>query len=110
MTIRHSEDKLGGVIEYALSKALYNEEWLQDAADDPNIEQTTRDEVFRAVEEFVTDSLARIVQPVELVAYLQFADGSERTLTVTEPDPEDGTYCADIDGETWVRIVPTNLS
>lgn len=39
-------------------------------------------------------------------AYLQNADGSERTLVVTEPDPADGTYCAHLSEEQWVRIVP----
>lgn len=39
-------------------------------------------------------------------AYLQGADGSERTLDITQPDPKDGTYCAHMNEETWVRIVP----
>ena len=40
--------------------------------------------------------------------YLQDADGNERTLNVTEPDPEDGTFCAHMDdeGQSWIRIVP----
>lgn len=40
--------------------------------------------------------------------YLQDADGNERTLQVTEPDPTDGTYCVHMDdeGQSWIRIVP----
>jgi hypothetical protein len=42
--------------------------------------------------------------------YLQDADGNERTLPVTEPDPPDGTFCAHMDdeGQAWIRIVPSN--
>ncbi len=47
-----------------------------------------------------------------IVAYLQDADGNERTLDVTKPDPEDGTYCVYMDdkGQAWIRIVPMDLS
>jgi len=38
--------------------------------------------------------------------YVQDADGNERELKVTRPDPEDGTYCAHLNDEEWVRIVP----
>ncbi len=38
--------------------------------------------------------------------YLQDADGREHTLLVTEPDPWDGTYCAHLNDESWIRIVP----
>ncbi len=43
----------------------------------------------------------------EIVAYLQDADGNERTLQVTEPDPADNTYCVYLDdeGQAWIRIV-----
>ncbi len=39
--------------------------------------------------------------------YIQDADGNERTLPVTSPDPDDGTYCAHMDdeGQAWIRIV-----
>ncbi len=110
MTKRHEEDKLNGVIEYALNVAMDNKEWLQNAADSDNIKQNTPGDVFRAVEHYITDHLARIVVTDGIVAYLQDADGNERTLRVTEPDPEDGTYCIHMDdeGQSWVRIVPTS--
>ena len=40
--------------------------------------------------------------------YIQDADGNERTLPITEPDPADGTFCAHMDdeGQSWIRIVP----
>ena len=43
-------------------------------------------------------------------AYLQDADGNERTLDVTSPDPDDGTYCVHMDdaGQAWIRIVQEN--
>lgn len=47
-----------------------------------------------------------------IIAYLQDADGNERELDVTEPDPKDGTYCVHMDDQeqAWIRIVsvPTN--
>jgi hypothetical protein len=39
-------------------------------------------------------------------AFLQKSDGSERTLEVTKPDPEDGTYVVSLAPDVWVRIVP----
>ena len=41
-----------------------------------------------------------------MIVYLQDADGNERKLQVTKPDPDDGTYCAHLDDETWIRICP----
>jgi hypothetical protein len=45
--------------------------------------------------------------------YLQGPNGEEYELHVTEPDPEDGTYCAHmpekesgLSEEWWIRIVP----
>ena len=57
---RHKEDKLNGVIEAALNRAMLNETWLNDMANDTEIEQNSPDEVFRALEGYITDSLARI--------------------------------------------------
>ena len=57
---RHKEDKLNGVVEAALNRAMLNETWLNDMANDTEIEQSSPDEVFQALESFVTDSLARI--------------------------------------------------
>ena len=56
-----------------------------------------------AVTDLETMQLVRIME-----AYLQDADGNERTLDVTEPDPADGTYCVHMDdqGQSWIRIVP----
>ena len=62
MTERHKEDKLGGVVEFALNVAMADEKWLQDAADDDDLEQNTPMEVFLAVESYITDHLARIGQ------------------------------------------------
>ena len=48
-------------------------------------------------------------------AYLQGPDGQEIELTVTEPDPADGSYCLQMPtlanqlpwlNAAWVRIVP----
>ncbi len=44
--------------------------------------------------------------------YIQDGDGNETVLTVTEPDPADGTFCAHYPAKDhrhdpgWVRIVP----
>lgn len=39
--------------------------------------------------------------------YLQNADGNEIELTVTQPDPEDGTFVILFGtGSEWLRIVP----
>lgn len=43
-------------------------------------------------------------------AFLQDADGNEETLSVTEPDPRDGTICIHLPQESdpaWIRVVPT---
>ena len=139
MTQRHAEDILGGVVEAALNRAMYDEKWLSDMAGDSNIGQNTPTEIFQALEGYICDHLARITkdeactsnqspchrrrnssdntcahypdpEPLLPVAYLQDADGNERTLHVTEPDPADGTYCVfpDDEGQGWIRIVPTN--
>lgn len=54
----HKEHRLGGLVEAALCKAYADEKWLQDMADDPDIEQNTPIEVFLAVESYITDELA----------------------------------------------------
>ncbi len=38
-------------------------------------------------------------------AYLQFADGDEKTLRVTSPDPDDGSYVVHLSDNRWVRLV-----
>lgn len=60
MTVRHDEDRLGGVVEAALSKAMNDDGWLTSMAQDPNIDQNTDGEVFRALEDYVCNWLARI--------------------------------------------------
>lgn len=60
MSTRHKEDKLGGVVEAALNLAYADETWLDDMAKDPDIEQNTNMEVFRAIEDYILDHLARI--------------------------------------------------
>ncbi len=46
------------------------------------------------------------------IVYIQDGDGNETVLTVTEPDPADGTFCAHYPAKDhrhdpgWVRIVP----
>lgn len=47
----------------------------------------------------------------QYIAYLQDANGNERTLKVTNPDPDDGTLCAHLDDDSWVRVVlqPTEM-
>ncbi len=57
------------------------------------------------------DVIKPVEQAVDMVAYLQDADGNERTLEVTRPDPFDGTYCVfqDEEGFAWIRIVPGTL-
>jgi hypothetical protein len=57
---RHSEDKLGGVVEAALNMAMDNEYLLAELADDTEIPQRTADEVYQALESYITDHLARI--------------------------------------------------
>lgn len=52
----------------------------------------------------------------DMKVYVQFDDGRETELLITEPDPEDGTYCAHLvdssslvlvdDGSVWIRICP----
>ncbi len=110
MTTRHKEDRLSGIIEAALNLAWANEPWLEAMAKDPDIDHNTSMEVFSAIESYICDHLARITCEEGIVAYLQDADGNENTLRVTEPDPEDGTYCVHMDnqGQAWIRIVPTN--
>lgn len=107
---RHTEDRLGGVVEAALNKAMNDEDWLLAMADDPEIVHNDPTDVFQALESFITDVLARISSEddIDIVAYLQDADGNERTLDVTEPDPADGSYCVHMDdqGQSWIRIVP----
>ena len=109
MTKRHKEDRLGGVVEAALNRAMDDNDWVVDMTVDTEIEHNHPDDVFQALESYMTDHLARITVEEGIVAYLQDADGNERTLDVTEPDPEDGTFCVHMDdeGQAWVRIVPT---
>ncbi len=59
---RHPEDRLCGIVEAALNRLAGNEEWLQELANDTEfgITQSTPDEVFRAIESYITDHLARI--------------------------------------------------
>ena len=45
---------------------------------------------------------------IRVTVYLQNADGSERELQVTMPEPNDGTICAHINDDSWVRIIPTD--
>lgn len=58
--MEHPELKLNGVVEAAISKVMFDDQWLSDMAKDPNIEQNTPAEVFQALESFVTEGLARI--------------------------------------------------
>ncbi len=59
---RHPEDRLCGVVEAALNRLACNEDELQELADDTEfgITQTTSTEVFRAIESYIVDHLARI--------------------------------------------------
>ncbi len=111
---RHVEDKLGGVVEAGLNRVMIDQAWLMSMASDPNITLKTDTEVFQALESYICDHLARITkdpEPLSIVAYLQDADGNERTLGVTAPCPEDGTFCVHMDdqGQSWIRIVPSTV-
>lgn len=41
-------------------------------------------------------------------AYLQGPNGDEVELTVTEPDERDGSVCAHLPDDRWVRFVPNS--
>ncbi len=57
---RHEENKLGGVVEAAIDHAMADEKWLQDMADSTTIEQTTKNGVFNALEDYILGSLSYI--------------------------------------------------
>ncbi len=60
MTTRHKEDKLGGVVEAALNRAMNDEAWIRDMVYDPQIEQNDSLAVYHALEDYLTEHLARI--------------------------------------------------
>ncbi len=54
----HKEHKLNRVVEAAINKAMNDEKWLDEMAEDPNIYQITPTEVFQALESYIVDELA----------------------------------------------------
>ncbi len=102
MTVRHDEDRLGGVIEAALNRAMLDEEWLQDMAKDPSIDHGTSTGVFQGLESYITDHLARITAKEDLVIKTYYCPLCSEQAEVIQVDVQHG----DIGDEdiTWKRV------